>query len=70
MGYPVGVDNALVTSPIQKRTQMMKAKAKVPLMTTLATILCGTLLGASFTSAPAKNVSHVVDSLDNYQTSG
>ena len=33
---------------------MIKAKAKVPLMMTLATILCGTLLGASFTSAPAR----------------
>jgi hypothetical protein len=69
MGYPVGVD-AFVMSPIQKRTQMIKAKAKVPLMMTLATILCGTLLGASFTSAPARKVSDVVDSLDNYQTSG
>ena len=57
MGYPVGVVNALVTFPIQKRTQMIKAKAKVPLMTTLATMLCGTLLGASFTSAPMRKMS-------------
>jgi len=70
MGYPVGVDNALVTSPMQKRTQMMKAKAKVPLMTTLATILCGTLLGASFTSAPAINVNDVLSRLEKNQISG
>jgi hypothetical protein len=47
---------------------MIKAKAKVPLMTTLATILCGTLLGASFTSAPTRNVSDAVRSLKHYQT--
>ena len=49
---------------------MMKAKAKVPLMTTLATILCGTLLGASFTSAPARNVSDKGGSLEKDQISG
>jgi len=55
---------------MQKRTQMMKPKAKAPLMTTLATILCGTLLGASFTSAPAINVNDVLSRLEKNQISG